>query len=71
MIQKRMIPASLLCALRVRGNLAYVSAIAVNGAQTPNDRAVYREVFAARVLAYLRVVSDGAVFEISRTEKRI
>ena len=71
MKQSRTIPASILCALRVRGNLAYVSAIAVNGAQTPSDRGVYREVFAARVLSFLKIVSEGAAFEISKMEKRI
>jgi hypothetical protein len=71
MEQSRTIPAHILCALRVRGNLAYVSAEAVNGAQTPSDRDVYREIFAARVMAFLKIVSEGAVYEISRMEKRI
>ena len=64
MKQSRTITTGILCASRVRGNLAYVSAIAVNGAQTPHERAVYCEVFADRVLAYLKIVSDGAAFEI-------
>jgi hypothetical protein len=71
MKQNRTIPAHILCALRVRGNLAYVSAEAVNRAQTPNDREVYREIFAARVMAFLKIVSEGARSEIERNKRGV
>lgn len=72
MKQTRVIPCHILVSLRVRGNLAYLSAQCVNRSlKGTNERVVYKEVFAARVEAFLRVINDGAKFEIEKITKGI
>jgi hypothetical protein len=69
MKQSRTIPPSILCSIRVRGNLAYVSAEGMNKEENLFAKQMHEDVFKARVLAYLRIISEGAAHEIERMKK--
>ena len=71
MTQRRTIPPSILCAIRLRCNLAYLSAQAMHRTKNLFERAAHEDVFKARVTAYLRAVSEGAAYDIERMKKGI
>lgn len=69
MNQIRTIPTSILCAIRVRGNLAYVAAQSVNRSKhKSHERSVYKEILEARVLAFLSIISEGARHQIQQSK---
>ena len=71
MNQSRTIPAHILVSIRVRGNLAYVSAKGFNKAKNIFEKQVHREILEARVLAFLKVISEGSAYDIDRVKKGI
>lgn len=69
MLHIRIIPVHILVAIRVRGNLAYVSAQSFNRSK-PNShsRSVYQEILEARVKGFLSIISEGAKYQIQQSK---